>query len=94
MDDLQPVVFQPEDGDGEFAIIIERGDAPILRDALRKAADDRAAKLAKATQRHARTRNEREYRVLMRYSERCEIVRINEAKRIADKINARRASQD
>lgn len=92
MDDDNPLVFQPNDGFGgvadEWAIVIDRGDAPLLRDLLRRAAQDRLNKVAKATQRMALNRNRREHEIFAKYAERCEHVRKGEAERIAAKIRA------
>lgn len=86
MDEVAPAVFQPEDGDGEFAIIVDRGDAPVLRDALKKAAD-RAGR-RNPTMRHAKQVRDRELRVLSKYAERLEHVRLAEAQAFVERMRA------
>jgi hypothetical protein len=67
----------------EYAIVIDDTyDACVLRDALRSAAKDRAAKAAKATQRSALKRNKEEHRILAMYAQRCEDIRLEEARRM------------
>jgi hypothetical protein len=79
VDEVPPTVFQPQDGSGEFAIIIDRGDAPVLRDALKAAAARVEKRTRNVTQGHALRRNERQHRVLAKYAERFEHVRLAEA---------------
>lgn len=87
MDDVPATVFQPEDGDGEYAIVIDHTyDAAVLRDVLKRAAQDRFNKAAKATMRGARTRNLDAGRILAKYAERCEKIRLLEAERIRRKL--------
>lgn len=81
-------VYRPEEN--EYAIVIKPSDAYLLRDVLRRAADDRAKKAGKASRREALTRNVREQRVLAHYAQRCEYIRVDYAKRIGLKL----ASQD
>lgn len=93
MDDVPPVVFQPEDGEGEFAVIIDRGDSPVVRDALRKAAERAEKRARNVTQRHARQRAEREHRVLAKYAERFEQVRLAETAAFVARMKAQESSQ-
>lgn len=76
----------------EYAVVVDHGDAPIVRDALRRAADDRAAKAGNARQASAIKRNTEEARVLRKYAERFEHVRIENAKKVGLKLGLR-ASQ-
>ena len=87
MDDVPATVFQPEDGDGEYAIVIDQiYDAIVLRDVLKRMAQDRFNKAAKATMRGARTKNLNDGRILAKYAERCEEIRLLEAERIGRKL--------
>jgi len=86
MNDLAPPVFQPPDGDGEWAIVIERGDCVLLRELFRKAASDRHKKAARAVQGQALGRNVREYHVFTRYADRCEHIRKQEVAVINEKL--------
>lgn len=88
MDEVPATVFQPEDGDGEFAIVIDRGDAPFLRDLLARAAEDRFKRATKAKGGTIRTRNGMLWEIFRKYADRCEQVRVGEAERIAAKIRA------
>lgn len=91
MDEVQETVFKPNDSEREFAIIIEPGDAPVVRDALKAAAEKVARR--KPTMGHAVRRKEREQRVLDRYAERFEQVRLAEAAAFAARV-LRKSSQD
>lgn len=89
MDDTPPVVFQPEDGEGEWAIVIDQSwDAVLLRDLLRRAALQAADKAAKAIQRTARTRNIDQQRIFAKYAERCEHIRLETARQVAEKLSS------
>lgn len=94
MDDLPPTVFQPNDGEGEYAVVIDQSfDAILLRDAVIKAAKDARKKADKATQGHARSKNAARHEILQKYAERFEHVRVLEAQRITEALGLRRSSQ-
>lgn len=80
----ETVVFYEEEN--EYAMVIDPTDAYLLRDILRRAAEDRSVKASKATQRQAVKRNAEEARVFARYAERCEYIRLDYAKRVGLKL--------
>lgn len=87
MDEVPATVFQPSDGDGEYAIIVDQSyDACVLRDVLKQAAMDRSRKIAKATQGSALKRNQEEFEILNKYAGRFERIRIEVANDIGLKL--------
>lgn len=67
-------------------MIDQSWDAVLLRDLLRRAALQAADKAAKAVQLSARTRNIDQQRVFEKYADRCEYIRLETAKEIAERV--------
>ena len=78
MDDTDETVFQPWNAEvGEYAVVFDHTyDACIVRDVLRAAATDRFRRATKATRESAKTTNVDEARIITKYAERCERIRV------------------
>lgn len=92
MDDVPERVIYYE-GEGEYGIVIDQiYDAHVLRTVLEKAAEERSRRATRASQEHAVELNEKQERILRKYAERCEAIRLMEVERITRNLGLR-ASQ-
>ena len=91
MDETDETVFQPWNAEvGEYAVVVDHTyDACIVRDVLRAAATDRLRKATKGTRKSTKDVNVDEARILTKYAERCEQIRLMEAERISKKLGVR-----
>lgn len=90
VDEVPPTVFQPEDAEGEYAVVIDHSiDAVYIRDVLLRAAEEHRRKAAKASQGHARDKNLARHETLRKYADRFERVRLMEAERITAALGLR-----
>ena len=93
MDEIpETVVYHPDEG--EYAMVIDPMDAYLLKEILRRAAEDRFVKASRATQRQALKRNTDEGRTFAKYAERCEYIRIDYAKRVGLKLRSVAKKED